>query len=85
MTAYPFSDEEITSILAYVKVESAKEIVEVTLEGGTGGEEVSEAGVSEGYLTAVLIILVVVLILILVTLVIVVRVLSNYIGKKQRS
>jgi len=82
MTAYPFSDEEVTSILAYIKVEGAKEVVNPTPDGG--GENVSQeagsgSGVSESYLTAVLIILVVVLILILITLVIVVQVLSKYI------
>ncbi len=84
MTAYPFSDEEITSILAYIKVESNKEPVIVVDETGgstTGGD--TAGGVSESYLTAVLIILVVVLILILVTLVIVVQVLSKYIKKNK--
>ena len=85
MTAYPFSDEEITSILAYIKVESDKEPVIVADEDG-GGVKVdgeSGSGVSESYLTAVLIILVVVLILILITLVIVVQVLSKYIKKNK--
>lgn len=85
MTAYPFSDEEITSLLAYIKVESAKEPV-VETGGGDGSGQVANAeqGVSEGYLTAVLIILVVVLILILITLVIVVQVLSKYIKKNSK-
>lgn len=80
MTAYPFSDEEITSILAYVKVQS--DIEPIVVDDVTGGGETSSTaagGVSESYLTAVLIILVVVLILILVTLTIVVQVLSKYI------
>ncbi|MDW3192176.1 MAG: cytochrome c3 family protein [Cytophagales bacterium] len=82
MTAYPFSEEEITSILAYIKVEGAKEVIDPASDGGgdavaSGGD--GGSGVSESYLTAVLIILVVVLILILITLVIVVQVLSKYI------
>lgn len=82
MTAYPFSDEEITSILSYIKVESNKEVVVPV--PGPGGEGVAQeagsgSGVSDGYLTAVLIILVVVLVLVLITLVIVVQVLSKYI------
>ncbi len=85
MTPYPFSDEEITSILAYVKVESNKEPVVVVDEtpGGGDGTGQTAGGVSESYLTAVLIILVVVLILILITLVIVVQVLSKYISKNK--
>lgn len=82
MTAYPFSDEEITSILAYVKVESTKEVVDPTPNGvgdAVAAEGDGGSGVSESYLTAVLIILVVVLILVLVTLIIVVQVLSKYI------
>ena len=83
MTAYPFSDEEITSILSHIKVESAKEPVvdDNTGGGAVAGENTASSGVSESYLTAVLIVLVVVLILVLVTLIIVVQVLGKYIKK----
>lgn len=80
MTAYPFSDDEITSILSYIKVESNKapvEAVVATTEAGSATAGAS-SGVSEEYLTAILIILVIVLILILVTLVLVVSVLTKY-------
>ena len=88
MTAYPFSDDEIKSILSYIKVESNKEPVQaVAAEGGEGGETVAASGgVSEQYLTAVVVILIVVLVLILVTLVLVINVLKKYAsGNKELS
>jgi len=88
MTAYPFSDEEILSILGYIKVESNKEpVAAVAAATGDGDAAVAaESGVSEQYLTAIIIILVVVLILILVTLVLVISVLKKYAqGNKELS
>ncbi len=81
MTAYPFSDDEILSILAYVKDESNKEIpvddggdvASAGTQAGAGG-----SGVSQEYLTAVIVIFVVVLILILITLILVISVLTKY-------
>ncbi len=89
MTAYPFSDDEVLSILAYIKVESNKEpeAAVAAAGAGAGGAGVqASSGVSEQYLTAVVVILVVVLILILITLVLVVNVLSKYVrGNKELS
>ena len=82
MTAYPFSDEEIMSLLAYIKVESDKEPVQAvaaTGEAAAAGTAVAESGVSQQFLTAVIIILAVVLVLMLVTLVLVVSVLTKYV------
>lgn len=81
MPAYPFSDEEITSLLAYIKVESAKEpVVEqpVAAAGGTAAPAQSGDSVSSGYLTAVLVVLVIVLVLILIVLGLIVSVLTKY-------
>ncbi|MEQ8548640.1 MAG: cytochrome c3 family protein [Cyclobacteriaceae bacterium] len=81
MPAYPFSDEEITSILAYVKVESEKEVVPdqpVATSGGTATAGSTEGSVSSSYLTAVLIVLIVVLVLILVVLGLIVSILTKY-------
>ncbi|MEQ8583018.1 MAG: cytochrome c3 family protein [Marinoscillum sp.] len=81
MPAYPFSDEEITSILSYIKVESNKEPAPVaTAEGGSTGEVAQGQGdsVSSGYLTAILVVLVVVLVLILIVLGLMVSVLTKY-------
>lgn len=81
MPAYPFSEDEITSILAYVKVESTKEPVAATT-AATGDAQVASTGnenaVSSGYLTAILVVLVVVLVLILIVLGLIVSVLTKY-------
>jgi mono/diheme cytochrome c family protein len=81
MPAYPFSDEEITSLLSYIKVESNKEPAPVaTTESGSTGQVVAGQGdsVSSGYLTAILVVLVVVLVLILIVLGLMVSVLTKY-------
>ena len=81
MPAYPFSDEEITSILSYVKVESSKEpVAETVVADGGGATATAGSGdsVSSGYLTAVLVVLIVVLVLILVVLGLIVSVLTKY-------
>jgi len=81
MPAYPFSDDEITSILSYIKVEGAKEPVKETAQASAdGGGDAAQATntVSSGYLTAVLIVLVVVLVLILTVLGLIVSVLTKY-------
>ena len=81
MPAYPFSDEEITSILSYIKVESNKEPVAVaeTGDAAAAGASTAAPAVSQSYLTAILIVLVVVLVLILVVLGLIVNVLTKYI------
>jgi preprotein translocase subunit SecG len=81
MPAYPFSDEEITSILAYLKVESAKEVIPEQVAGVGGGAVVAGSSgdtVSSSYLVAVLIVLIIVLILILVVLGLIVSILTKY-------
>jgi mono/diheme cytochrome c family protein len=81
MPAYPFSDEEITSILSYIKVESNKKPVAETTAAADGtqvaGGEAAPA-IPTGYLTAVLVVLIVVLVLILVVLGLIVSVLTKY-------
>lgn len=82
MPAYPFSDEEITSLLSYVKVESTKEpeAAPVAADGGSGQVAAAGSGdaVSSGYITAILVVLLVVLVLILVVLGLIVSVLTKY-------
>lgn len=87
MAPFPFSDEEITSILAYIKVESDKEPAPATTEA-TAGEQAgatkaSSDSIPSSYLTAVLIVLIVVLVLILVVLGLIVSVLTKYIREKK--
>ncbi len=85
MPSYPFSDDQITSILAYVKSESAKApvVAETTVVDGQGQSENSGSSISSGYLTAILIVLVVVLVLILVVLGLIVSVLTKYLKESK--
>ncbi|MBV6647824.1 MAG: c-type cytochrome [Cyclobacteriaceae bacterium] len=81
MPAYPFSDDEIISILSYIKVEGAKEpeaaaVADASAGSGTAGA--AQSGVSSGYLTAVFIVLIVVLVLILIVLGLIVSILTKY-------
>lgn len=82
MPSYPFSDEQVMSLLAYVKSESNQAPApsaasDVPMAGGQtaaqGGDTVSSA-----YLTAILVVLIIVLILILVVLWLIVSVLTKY-------
>ncbi len=85
MPAYPFTDDEIEGLLAYIDVESNKapEVEEVaeSAEGATAEGE--GATVASGYLTAILVVLVVVLVLILVVLGLIVSVLTKYLKEKK--
>ena len=85
MPAYPFSDDEITSLLAYIKVESNKEPVQETAATTTkAGEAQGATGtVSTGYMTAILVVLVVILILILIVLVLIVSLLGKFLKDKK--
>lgn len=83
MTSFDFADEEILSIIAYLKAESSKEVVatETTATGGGEGVAVSE-GPSE-YMTIIMIGLVVVLVLILLVLGLIIGVLKKYLNAKE--
>lgn len=87
MASYPFSDDEILSILAYIKVESNKEPAPAAT-ADAGGAQIAAGGASadsipSSYLTAVLVILIVVLVLILVVLGLIVSVLTKYIREQK--
>lgn len=82
MTAYPFSDDEVLELLAYIQAETIKgpPVAEVVVaETATGGGD----SVSSSYLTAIIIILVVVLTLALVALVIAVKTLTKYLKEQK--
>jgi len=86
MPSYPFSDDQILSLLAYVKTESENVPQETAqVDPAAGGEVASSGGdsIPSGYLTAVLVVLVVVLILILIVLVLIVSVLQRYLKEKK--
>ncbi len=82
MPAYPFSDDEVMELLAYIQAETIKgppvEVVETTGEVAAEGDAVSSA-----YLTTVIVILVVVLLLALVALVIAVNTLTKYLKERK--
>lgn len=81
MTAYPFSDDEIMEVLAYINAETAKgpPVEETVVTNGGGGEGDS---VSSSYLMAIIIILVVVLLLALVALGVAIKTLVKYLKDK---
>ncbi len=85
MPAYPFSDDQILSILSYINAESENEPVAeapaTTADGS--GTAAGEDAIPSGYLTAVLVVLVVVLVLILVVLGLIVSVLTKYLKEKK--
>ncbi len=83
MPAYPFTDDQISSIVSYIKVESTKAPVVVVDTTVSGGDSTAQSdSVSSSYITAVLIVLVVVLILMLVVLGLVINVLTKYLRQK---
>lgn len=87
MPSFNFSDEEILSIVAYIKQESAKEpaTAQAGQQAASGGEaqQGGSQGIASGYVTAILIALIVVLILILVVLGVLISVVTKYIKQKE--
>ncbi len=83
MTSFDFSDEEILSIIAYLKAESEKEVAAPAEGAGAEGGEGAEAaeGPSE-YMTIIMIGLVVVLVLILIVLILIIGVLKKHLNNK---
>lgn len=82
MTSFDFSDDEILSIIAYLKVESAKEVVAAPTAGGGDGEVQQEESTSE-YMNIIMIGLVVVLVLILAVLGLIIGVLKKHLNSKE--
>ena len=85
MTSFDFSDEEILSIVAYLKVESEKPIEQVaaTATGESGGQVATGESIDSTYLTAILVGLVIVLVLILVVLALIITLLTKYIKENK--
>ena len=83
MPAFDFSDEEILSILSYIKYETENAVVadESSDASGTAVEQ-SGSTIGSGYITAILIALLVVLVLILIVLGVLISVVSKYIKQK---
>ena len=87
MPSFAYSDEEITSILAYIKAESSGAAAPAAAADGAApadgqAAETGGGGVPSGYLLAILIGLVVILGLILLVLILIVTVLTKFLNQK---
>lgn len=83
MTAFPFSDDQIMSIVAYIKAESDKPI-EVAVATTAGGDAVGGGqGMPQTYINAIMVGLIVVLVILLVVLFLIINVLSRFLGDKE--
>ena len=83
MPAYPFSDDQVMELIAYIKSETdaGPPVAEVVVADG-GGESAGDA-VSASYLMAIIVILIVILILALVALGIAIKTLVKYLKDKE--
>lgn len=84
MTSFDFSDDEIISIVAYLKAESTKptEAAPVAAVGDGSAVAPAESGVASEYINIILVGLLVILALILLVLVLIVSVLTKYLSQK---
>jgi mono/diheme cytochrome c family protein len=85
MTSFDFSNEEITSIVAYLKAESTKPTETAATTTTAADGQVAQgggSGVPSEYINIILIGLLVVLALILLVLVLIVSVLTKYLAQK---
>ncbi len=86
MPSFDLSAEQVTSIVAYIKSESAAGAEQAVAAGGEGGQQAAggEAGGEPSpYLTVILIGMVVVLVLILVVLLLIVSVLRKFLMERE--
>ena len=85
MPSFAYSDEEITSIVAYIKAESSQQTADTPPTGPPGENPPptdDPGGIPSGYLLAILIGLVVILGLTLLVLVLIVTVLTKFLNQK---
>lgn len=83
MTSFDFSEEEILSIVSYLKAESAKEPVAAAAATATeGGAAATTAQEPSGLVNILMIVIVIVLVLILVVLAMIISVLKKYLAQK---
>jgi mono/diheme cytochrome c family protein len=88
MPSYPFTDEELMAVLAYIKAESAKPVETASAEEATGdaGETTASGegvGIPSSYLTVIFAVLLFILVLILVVLVLTINVLRRYLNQRE--
>lgn len=84
MPAFNFKDDELLSLLAYIKAESNVQATATTTEQAPGGVTPAgdQATATPGYITVILVVLGVVLVLVLVVLVLVLAVLRRYLNQR---
>lgn len=84
MTPFDFSDDELNSVIEYIKNETIKgpPEMEVALTSGADGQVVQESVLSAKIVTIFLVILLLILVLILVVLFVLVSVLTKYLKQK---
>ena len=81
MTAFTsYTDDQIMSVLAYVKAEAEKPVVAAAPTSGSG--QSGEAGVPSTYLNAILIGMVIILVLLLTILALIINALKKYLDNK---
>ena len=86
MTAFTgYKDEQILSILAYIKAEAAKPDVAPVVAGGAGQGTSSGSGVPTAYLDAILVGMIIILILLVVILALIVNALRKFLDQKDLS
>jgi mono/diheme cytochrome c family protein len=86
MTAFTsFSDDQIMSILAYIKAETVKGPEVAQPAAAAGGQPTSDSGVSSGYLNIILIGMVLILVLLVVILGFLVSSLKRFLDQKELS
>ncbi len=83
MTSFDFSDEEVLSIISYIKAESAKEVVAAETASPAAGGEAGGSDEPSQFMNLVMIVLLVVLVLILVVLAMIISMLKKYLGQKE--
>jgi len=83
MTAFPFSDDQIMSIVSYIKAESDKPIEEAVAVTTTAGDGTTvEQGMLQTYINVIMVGLIVVLVILLVVLFLVINVLARFLKKR---
>lgn len=88
MPSFAFSDEEVTSIVAYIKAESQAPVETAAAAGDAAAAEggttaAADGGVSSQYLTIILVGLLVILVLILLVLVLIISVLTRFLNQRE--
>lgn len=89
MPSFDYSDDEITSIVAYIKSESQAPAEGESAEGGgaiagaEGGAVAASGGLPNQYLTIILIGLLVILVLILLVLVLIISLLTKFLKQRE--